>query len=313
MPGDVVTVPGRDIIVGGSTLALVRGSSAARVREMDDTPEVNLQLVQANLNNNLSQMLFELIASLGGDPDPAEVTNAVSGLVATVTPRPGTRPVLSQTQELGLAQGDIRIEPRFVHQDIYCDGLGKDIPAEVMWQLADCRIMMDLIHYDNLVLSSCIAESMGMSQTDDPNPPPLTGGFTNQWEGDVAPAGRLMGNIYPLGDPKNRFVMLCLQTALVTGEGNTGGLSQDQQNATFGFAYYRFPRAYLAERPIVTPLGTKARVVKLVWRAIPYQIGRFGSLTKEITFSPDSQATTSAGGRLWDHLPPDAPIGDETA
>lgn len=60
---------------------------------------------------------------------------------------------------LGVTEGDIMFNPRFLTKDIYCDKLGPMVPADVIRQLIDVRIRMTLVYFDRDVLDVCIQEA----------------------------------------------------------------------------------------------------------------------------------------------------------
>mgnify|MGYP001608992929 FL=1 len=70
---------------------------------------------------------------------------------------------ISTLSELGLAEKEVTISPRFYHSEMRADDFGPNIPPEVMWMLADVQIAMTLVHFDRAVLEACISESMGGS------------------------------------------------------------------------------------------------------------------------------------------------------
>lgn len=172
---------------------------------------------------------------------PGECLVRVKGSTATS---------MSQTQELGLASEGVSITPRFRHRDIKADDFGPDIPAEVMWNLADVTIDMTLVHFDDVILNCCMAESMcGRG-----NVTQVTMGQV----GTLAAAGSLLGNNLALYASGNHYVSLNLQMA---------------RFAIGGEAFYRpwtFPTCYLTSEPLKIPVGTDRQLVQMQWRAIPY-------------------------------------------
>ncbi len=180
--------------------------------------------------------------------------------------------------ELGLATESIRVFPRFSHQDVRADDFGPHIPADVMTLLADARISMTLIHYDDGVLNLAMAESFGRTMN-----PARTG--------TLAPAGSMMGNGLPLLVSGNHFMHLNLvnanPAAVIFGPQMTG---------------WRFPAAYLTDHPVEVPVGTETSKVVLNWRAIPYR----PLYTQAVLSGSDnviglvSQEILSSGAVLWD-------------
>ena len=165
--------------------------------------------------------------------------------------------------ELGLAAEEVRIIPRFVYQDIKADDFGPEIPADVMWLLADVTIRMGLIHYNRDVLDTCLASSMAG-----------TTNISSKWAGTLVGAGTLMGNGKDVGSAGNSFIGLSLLSPNLLNYG------------------WRFPAAYLADRPLDLPLGTNRTIALCQWRAIPYRPP--GLRTVE---------TKSTGTILFDHNP----------
>ncbi len=164
-------------------------------------------------------------AHLSGTPLHDEVDGMVSGA------------------ELGLSLEQIKIIPRFHHKDMHVDDFGPDVPPEVMWNLADIRISMTLVHYDSDILDTCMGESMG------------GGGFDISSGGMGAylfGAGALMGNLIAPLASGNFFL----------------GLKIVPNNITNQICY--FPTCYLTGQPLEIPLGTQRSAVVLDWRSIPY-------------------------------------------
>jgi hypothetical protein len=136
--------------------------------------------------------------------------------------------------DLGLAQKEVRIVPRFVHHDVHIDDFGPDVPVDVHWMLAEVSIRMTLAHYDANILKAVWAESMG-------------GGT----EGTMVGAGTPMGAGVAVGAAGNHYVSLNLLSPVL-------GLP------------WRFRACYLANTPFEQPLGTERTLAVLTWRAIPY-------------------------------------------
>jgi hypothetical protein len=172
--------------------------------------------------------------------------------------------------ELGLSSDSIRITPVLRHRDVVPDDFGPDAPAEVMAQLAEVRIDMTLVHYDQEVLETCIAESTGGAMPDG------VGGFLF---GRLPPGGSLLGNYcQPLASGCH-FVSL-----------NLVPFDNDQQG-------WRFPTSYLADTPVMLPLGTKASMTDVSWRAVPYVV------PAELTANTPNYSgeIISSGASLWSH------------
>lgn len=170
--------------------------------------------------------------------------------------------------ELGLSTDAIVITPRYFHHDMRIDDFGPDVPADVMWNLADVTIRMNLVHYDEEVLDRCERESMGggpaLTVFDSP---------TNN-AGLIAPAGTILGGNKFLFASGNHFISVNLFS---------------QTNAELS---RRYRTCYLAEQPVVFPIGTRASILQLTWRAIPYQ-------EPPSIFNPNVE-WISSGAILWD-------------
>lgn len=168
--------------------------------------------------------------------------------------------------ELGLTTESVTITPTWQHKDINTDDFGPNIPAELLWQLADVRIRMTLIHYDRDILRDCMIESMGGGSLVDAN-----GLFV---DGTLAGAGQPMGNGLALFASGNHYISLNL-------------------TATSGGQPWRFPTSVLTAQPLEIPIGTKASLAVLNWRAIPYR-----PLPSQNDLNLD---IVSSGAVLWDH------------
>lgn len=143
---------------------------------------------------------------------------------------------IADGRELGLSADAIQLSPRFIHQDIKVDDFGPQIPADVMWNLADITIRMNLVHYDREVLDVVARESCG--------------GGRGLW-GVLAPTGTIMGGNKFIFSSGWHYMSLNLRT-----------------NDDFS---WRFRAAYLSVPPIEIPLSTRRSVTQLTWRAIPYR------------------------------------------
>src|SRR4051812_41229379 len=95
--------------------------------------------------------------------------------------------VMSRPTQLGLAEKGILVRPNWWHRDLHYDDFGLNIPPEVMWMLADVSIRMRLIHYDQIILDTCMIEAAA------------GGAFSvTSFAGLLNPMGSLMGNNLPL-------------------------------------------------------------------------------------------------------------------
>lgn len=134
-------------------------------------------------------------------------------------------------QELGFTDQQIKIHPRFYHQDLHCDDYGDQVPPDVMAMLAEAWIDMTLVHFDPAIVDYAIRFSMGGAST----------------AGLVAGAGTIMGGATDRGN----FMKLKLASPV-------------------GGKPWTFECAYLAESPVEFPIGTERSLVVLKWRAIPF-------------------------------------------
>lgn len=199
---------------------------------------------------------------------------------------------IGDATELGLTSDQISVTPTFYHGDVKVDDFGPNTPANVQGLLAEVSLSMTLVHYDDSVLDICLDESLG------------GGGGFNTFGADglragarLAPAGRLLSryrNAYWSGW---HYVAVTIQTP-VAGD------------------VFRFRQCYLAQQPVVIPLGTEASLVRCNWRCIPYQdlwlsggtAGQSGAITVDgNVFSPRRQVQSS-GAVIWDHLTDDLPL-----
>jgi hypothetical protein len=177
--------------------------------------------------------------------------------------------VVGNLTELGLAVDQITVVPKFRHQELKVNDFGPDVPAEVLTMLAEVMIRMNLVHYDHSALDVCIAEAMGG-----------TGDFFTE-AGTLAPAGTPLGAGIALHASGNHYISVNLLSPVLDRP-------------------WRFRACYLADQPIEYPLGTKASVVSLTWRCIPYT-----TFTSVVSLSTSGQPTVggeilSSGVVLWD-------------
>lgn len=167
--------------------------------------------------------------------------------------------------ELGLTGGPVHVSLIPNHIDVKTDGYGSRVPAEVLWDLAEVRIKMDLVHYDPGVLDICVDEAMvGLGSTGN-----LTAG---PFAGYMAPAGMPMGAGKAIFNSGNHFISLSVTSPVLRWP-------------------WRFRACYLTEH-IEYPLGTQYSQVQLTWRAIPYS---------PPNVFVNSGQVSSSGVCLWDH------------
>lgn len=138
--------------------------------------------------------------------------------------------------ELGLAEKNVTIIPKYYHKDINVDDFGPNVPADVLAMIAECQIGMTLVNFDTEVLNKCLSESIG-------------GGTAGTMPG----AGIPMGATKPLYTKGNHYIGLYLQSPI---------LEQP----------WYFPATYMPNPPMEFPIGTEKTLVKLTWRAIPYVV-----------------------------------------
>ena len=197
--------------------------------------------------------------------------------------------------ELGLATEPILVRPRNVHQNVRSEDFGPEIPPEIQTMLAECDISMKLIHYDRLVMEACVGESMGGT----------TNSVLGDLDGTLAAAGSLMGNGRAPGSSGCHYISL--------------NISSPQ-----GLRPWRFPTAFLSQRPVEIPFSTSRSITLFEWRAVPYvyldfqqqanryyaqaQGGTGGLITAPTVRRPRNVAVrdfqdfpNSSGVVLWDH------------
>lgn len=178
---------------------------------------------------------------------------------------------ISVNTDLGLAVDSIRVIPKFVRKDIYVDDFGPDIPAEVLFMLGECTIQMGLVHYDPVILNTCVAEGMA-------------GGGGGNLDGVMAPAGTPMGALIPVFSSGCHYVSL--------------NLLSPQLNLP-----WRFRACYLNDPPFNLPLGTEKSIPMLNWRAIPYTAPQTASLSTSPGAGPSPPGELiSSGIQLWDRV-----------
>lgn len=191
----------------------------------------------------------------------AHIPNAVSNISGS----------MSNLSELGLAAREVRIVPKLVHQNINADDFGPEVPAELMGMLAECRIFMTLIHYDESILDFCWSESLGNSFTltaiNLMGPPTIV-----NTPGTVPGAGSLIGNGLPLQASGNHYISLNLSSPVLNKP-------------------WRFPASVLTGFFPMRSLGTRATPVDIEFRAIPYKF-------PVAIYAPE---VVSSGTVLFDH------------
>lgn len=168
--------------------------------------------------------------------------------------------------ELGLATDAIKIEINARWYDVQADDygnggpLGGDVPPEILIMPADAIITMNLIHFDRDVLDTCMVSLGGNGGT----------------IGQLVAAGTALGGGLAVDSGTqslNKYISLNLSSPAAGKP-------------------WKFPAAYMMERPMEFPVGVEKSVVKLVWRAIPY-------VGVSVT------APTSGSKVLWTHTADD--------
>ena len=144
-------------------------------------------------------------------------------------------PTIHVMAELGLAEKNVTITPKYYHKDINVDDFGPNVPADVLAMIAECQITMTLVNFDTTVLDKCLSESIG-------------GGTAGTMPG----AGIPMGGGLPLTNKNNHYIGLYLASPI---------LEQP----------WYFPSSYMPNPPMEFPIGTEKTLAKLTWRAIPYK------------------------------------------
>jgi hypothetical protein len=172
--------------------------------------------------------------------------------------------------ELGMTTESVRVEFVRHHKDVRASDYGERAPADVSWQLGECKVKMTLIHFDPVVLRCCLSDSMAGGGQRFSNSFSV-GNAIEAVQNDVRPglhlrtAGAVLGNGLPRLASGNYYVGVTI----------TPGRQLNTNR-------YRFLHCYLAEQPAVYPIGTEATAVDLTWRAVAYQpLWRSGSDPEE--------------------------------
>lgn len=186
------------------------------------------------------------------------ISGSVGALGSTTVPVGADTPLY----ELGLATEGIIVSPHLYHKNVHVNDFGgqEGPPSEVIPFPPECNITMTLIHYDHEVLDACVAESHGGKIPSTRGP---TAGTLHGSTGIPLGCGR------PLGASGNHYISV--------------NISSPQLDFP-----WRFPASYLLTPPLEIPVGTKASVVQLNWKAIPYQTMVSGEIR-------------SSGATTWDH------------
>lgn len=149
--------------------------------------------------------------------------------------------------QLGLAPDPIQVTLNEHSKPLIVDAYGQDNTIDEQVFGGDALINMTLIHFSAIALSECTRLAWASAPT----------------EGTLGRAGFRRGNGVALGAAGSSFINLNIASPIA-------GLP------------YNFPAAWLAERPVVIPLGTEKSMVRLTWKACAYSIdpwnGGTGSL-----------------------------------
>jgi len=173
-------------------------------------------------------------------------------------------PTLTQ---LGLSADPIQITPSFKHKDINLDAWG-EAPADVQVMLTEATVSMNLIHYDPVVLATCIGLTMG-------------GYAAAGIDGTTSRAGVRLGggvNRLALG---NNYIGLNISAPI---SGNP----------------WRFLNTYIADS-ITVPLGTEKSTVSITWRAIPYPAILQSNGVVDPAGVAGGVIYGATGVKIWDH------------
>ena len=181
----------------------------------------------------------------------------------------------STVYELGMAQENITIIPRFSHTDVRADDFSLEGPPDTFWSLGDAEIRMVLWNYRPNMLDICMAEAMAGSIGPDGAGGLLTG------------LGTPMGGGKPIYASGCHYIGLNIFPALDTTE----------EFVNRSKVPWRFPAAYLSRRPVEYPMGTKPTAVYTTWRAIPYVDINAANVPGPIT----KDYVKSQNAVLWDH------------
>ncbi len=177
-----------------------------------------------------------------------EVLVRVKGAAGSIL---ATAPFLTAPNQLGLCSDSVTITPNFRHMDVPVDAWGGDKgpPPEVQWMLADVKISMTLVHYDDAVLKACLQHSMAAG---------VDG--VARGVGTLTRAGVRYGNDAAITAAGNSFIQLYLSSPI-------------------GGKPWYFPATIMTGPPMTIPLGVQRSLVQVNFRAIPYQADPYGGGT----------------------------------
>lgn len=143
---------------------------------------------------------------------------------------------IGSLSQLGLTSDPIQVTEEYRHLEIQVDAYGR-VPPEAQSMGMVARVQMNLVHFDAAVLAACVQAANAGAPA----------------EGALGHAGALMGGGVARFQPGNNYIGLNIQSAI-------------------GAQPWRFLFAYLAQTPLVWPLGAERSVVPLTWYAVPYSV-----------------------------------------
>lgn len=171
----------------------------------------------------------------------------------------------SRFVDLGLTVDPIQVSLNFKHQDVRTDAYGTEIPVDQQFILADATIRTKLVNWDDTYLKLCMQEA-------------CAGGWFGTAGGtSLANAGTLMGGVGPPAIAGVPFIP----------PSGYHYVSLNLFSVASGTLPYRFPAAYLSQRPIEFNIGSQRSVMDCTWRAIPFGV-----------IAPTFNTTPVSGGRL---------------
>lgn len=141
---------------------------------------------------------------------------------------------IATSQELGLADGPIRLTLLGNHDDLTVDAWART-PTDIQWKLGEVQISMNLVYIDRDILKTCIRCAQGGA---------TTYGTQNR-------AGVRLGNNLPRFNAGNYLIEL--------------NLASPQ-----GSEPWRFYTTYLTSPLLDTQLGVDRSPFNLRWRAFAY-------------------------------------------
>lgn len=150
------------------------------------------------------------------------------------------------TKELGLAAGQILLNPQFSYRDIRADDFGS-MPPETFWMGGICFISFTLVDFDPDVYSDLIQSAMG-------------DGAVALNAGQMMGAGLPMGGNTEDGDAGNNYIGLIIHCENPPPSSDPFAFTDD----------YTFPSCHLTAPPFSIPLGAERSLIQMAWRSIPY-------------------------------------------